>query len=183
MTPESQSQPNQHAQSAETLLAGRVLRPHGIRGYLLIASDANYFSGLKPGVQLFFGENNIPGTIISLHPHQKRYLLNVDISQDRDQAEKLRGKQISISLEDLPELTEGEYFYWQILGLQVKTDSGETLGILENILETGANDVYVVKTPQGDELLLPAIKDVIRDVSLEQKCITVHLLPGLITPR
>jgi 16S rRNA processing protein RimM len=76
-------------------------------------------------------------------------------------------------------LPEGQYYQHQLLGLQVYEESGELLGSLVRVLETGANNVYVVREPDGKELLLPAIKDVVRQIELTEKKMIVHLLPGL----
>jgi len=75
---------------------------------------------------------------------------------------------------DLPRLPEGQYYHHQLLGLSVVDETGQVLGELAEILETGANDVYLVKTPLGKELLLPAIEDVILGVPLERKEMSVR---------
>ena len=77
------------------------------------------------------------------------------------------------------ELGPDEYFITDLIGLQVLTEDGEALGVLKDVLETGANDVYVVEMKNGRELLIPAIKDCILDVDTEQGTMTVHLLEGL----
>ncbi|MEJ2549349.1 MAG: ribosome maturation factor RimM [Anaerolineales bacterium] len=80
----------------------------------------------------------------------------------------------------LAPLPEGEFFHWQIVGLHVITTAGEELGTIEEIMETGANDVYLVRDSTGKEILLPAIESVIQDVDLENERIVVRLIPGLI---
>ena len=77
-------------------------------------------------------------------------------------------------------LEEDEFFITDLIGLNVVTDEGETLGTLTDVMETGANDVYCVKTPEGKELLLPAIRDCILDVDLDKEEMLVHVLPGLL---
>ena len=98
---------------------------------------------------------------------------------DRDRAEELRGRYLRVPGSALAALDEGEYYLFQLMGLAVVTEEGRDLGPVKDILETGANDVYIVDTPTG-ELLLPAIPDVIKDVDLSAGRITVHLLPGLV---
>jgi 16S rRNA processing protein RimM len=79
-----------------------------------------------------------------------------------------------------PELPEGEYYHHQLVGLNVVTDEGHELGVLADILETGANDVYVVRAADGNETLLPAIPSVVLEVKLADRQMRVHLLDGLI---
>jgi 16S rRNA processing protein RimM len=99
--------------------------------------------------------------------------------EDRDSAEHWREQTIFIRLEEAEPLPEGVYYRWQILGLDVVSDQDEPLGKVEQILETGANDVYLVRDESGNELLLPAIESVILQVDLERGRLLVHLLPGL----
>ncbi|HHV13866.1 MAG TPA: 16S rRNA processing protein RimM [Clostridiales bacterium] len=98
---------------------------------------------------------------------------------DINDAEKYRGRDLLVDRENAVKLEEGEYFIYDLIGSEVITDEGETLGSLAEILATGANDVYVVKTGEGKELLIPSIKECILDVDAEHKKITVHLLNGL----
>ena len=81
---------------------------------------------------------------------------------------------------EAPALPAGQYYQHQLLGLKVVEESGEVLGTLSKIFNTGASDIYVVRDDSGKEILLPAISDVIKRIELEQKRIVVHLLPGLI---
>jgi len=97
---------------------------------------------------------------------------------DREAAEAFRGQLVQIRVEQAAPLPSGQYYQHQIIGLPVVTEEGEALGDVTEILETGANDVYVVSGPQG-EILLPAIGSVIRQIDLEVRRITVHLLEGL----
>jgi 16S rRNA processing protein RimM len=76
-------------------------------------------------------------------------------------------------------LAEGRHYNYELIGLNVLTDNGDALGRLEEILETGANDVYVVRNEFGKEILLPAIPSVILDLDMEQRSMRVHLLDGL----
>ena len=85
-----------------------------------------------------------------------------------------------LRLEEAAPLSPGRYYYWQIIGLRVASDEGTVLGVVRQILETGANDVYIVQTESGKDLLLPAITSVIRKVDLEKGEIEVHLIPGLV---
>jgi 16S rRNA processing protein RimM len=80
----------------------------------------------------------------------------------------------------LAELEENEYYFHQIVGCSVITDEGETLGTITEILTPGANDVWVVKTPAGKEILLPVIDDVVLDVDVDQQQVKIHLMEGLL---
>ena len=97
-----------------------------------------------------------------------------------EQAEELRNAYLTVSRDSVEELEEGRYYIVDLLGLEVYTDEQVLLGTLEDIFNTGSNDIYVVKDKQGKQILLPAIQDVIKQIDIENKKIIVHLLPGLI---
>ena len=96
-----------------------------------------------------------------------------------DDARRLAGQWLLAPVSPSPKLPPDEYYHYQLVGLTVITDQGETLGRVQEILVTGSNDVYVVKSGAGAELLLPAIRQVVQDIDLEAGRILVHLLPGL----
>ena len=99
---------------------------------------------------------------------------------DRTAVEIFRNIMVYMRSEDMPELPEGEYFIHQLVGMEVITDHGEKLGILKEILITGANDVYLVESPEGKDLLLPVIEEVVLDINQESGQILVHIIPGLL---
>jgi 16S rRNA processing protein RimM len=106
-------------------------------------------------------------------------ILQVDGVDDRDAADLLREQYVMVALEDAVPLDDDEFYLFQAIGLAVYTDDGESLGAVVDVLETGANDVYVVQGPRG-EVLLPAIDECIVDVDIDAGKMTVHLMDGLL---
>ena len=96
-----------------------------------------------------------------------------------EDVEKLKGSELLIGREDAIPLEEGEYFIPDLIGLKVVTDDGRELGVIKDVIETGANNVYDVQDDNGKRILIPAIPQCILDVRLEEGDMTVHLLPGL----
>ena len=132
-----------------------------------------------PKRRLFSGPQHLPLQVVSLRRHGHQFRLQVLGCNDREAAEAYRGQEIQVRLDDAPDLPPGRYYHWQILGLRVLAEAGESVGVIRQILETGANDVYVLETESGGELLLPAITSVVRGVDLEAGVMTVRLIPGL----
>ncbi len=97
-----------------------------------------------------------------------------------DEIQKYKGCDLMVSRENAQPLQENEYYIGDLLGLSVESDEGRKLGVLSDVLQTGANDVYVVKRPDGGELLLPVIDACILDVDLEQGRVLAHLMEGLL---
>ena len=111
--------------------------------------------------------------------HKNMVLLKLEGINNPEDAEILKNSFLEVDREDAIPLEEGQYFIVDLIGLDVYTDEGNLLGKVDDIYNTGANDIYVVKDELGKQILLPGIKDVIKEVKLDDR-IVVHLIPGLI---
>jgi len=143
------------------LVVGRIVRPHGIRGGLVVEQFSKLIQSLHPGMEIFLGDTTTPSIVTSIRLHRGRYLLAIEGCEDRNTAEQWRDMEIRLESGEVESLQEGEYYHWQLLGLSVCCEDGEVLGAIAEILETGANDVFIVRNETGDEVLLPAIESVI----------------------
>jgi len=158
---------------------GRVLRPHGVRGELRLALLTDYPERLPLHPVFYLGDDEKPYRVERVRLQQGAALVKLAGCDDRDAAEALRGQWVQIPIEDAVPLEEGEYYTFQLIGIEVVTDHGESLGRVVEVLETGANDVYVVHGPRG-EVLLPAIEDVVRELDVPARRMVVSPLPGLL---
>ncbi len=171
--------PEQHP-GPHYLAIGRVLRPHGIRGELRVEILTDFPERVGELRYVYVGARHRRYRLQSVRPHRGALLIKLEGCDDRNAAELLRGALIQVALEDAVPLEEGEYYHFQLLGVQVETEAGEPLGEVSEVLSTpGANDVYVVHGPRG-EVLLPAIQDVVLELDVEAKRMVVHLMPGLV---
>ena len=134
---------------------------------------------ISPKKTVYVGPKHLKLVIASTRPHNEGLLLGFEGVTTPEQAGRYRNQVISIAAADAADLPEDEFYFHELQDLQVVDDAGNSLGTLTDILETGANDVYVVTDPHGGELLLPAIPEVILDVDLDAKTMKVHLIPGL----
>lgn len=164
------------------LRVGVISSTHGIRGEVKVfptTDDVNRFNDLKK-VFIDTGKELIPLEVAGVKFFKQMVILKFKEIDDINDIEKYRGKDLLIDRADAVKLEENEYFIYDLIDSEVVTDDGKQLGILTEIMTTGANDVYVVKTPEGKEILLPSIKECILDVNLDSKKITVHLMDGLV---
>ena len=106
-------------------------------------------------------------------------LLRLEGLNDPYAARRLSGEWLTAPTDSDPQLPEGEYYHYQLVGLAVITDQGENLGRIQEVLETGSNDVYVVTSDSGEEVLLPAIEQVVKEIDLASGEMLVHLIDGL----
>jgi 16S rRNA processing protein RimM len=162
------------------LVVGMVRRPHGVHGDVVTEIYTDFPERLTPKKTIYIGEKHVKLTISSQRHHNEGLLLGFEGVTSPEQAGLYRNQIISIAMADASELSEGEYYFHELLNLEIVDEAGNHLGKLTDILETGANDVYVITDTSGHELLLPAIPEVILNVDLGARIMSVHLLPGLI---
>jgi len=170
--------PRSMSQGAEHLVIGQVVGTRGLRGELKIrveTQDPERFHLLDT---VYLGDEFAPFQVQHVRLHRNQVLLQLHGIEDIETAEDWRDAWVYIHVNDAIPLEEGEYYFYQLRGLAVINEEGEPLGTLVEILPTGANDVYVIKGNRG-ELLLPAIKDTILDVDLENRTMTVRIPDGL----
>jgi len=162
------------------LAAGKLRRPHGVHGELVLELYTDFPERLRPRTKVYLGEKHTPMILRSVRVHNEGMLIGFDGIDTPEDAGRYRNQVLYTSTKTLPELNDGEYYFHQLIGLSVEDEAGNLLGKLTEIFETGANDVYTVTDPDGKDILLPAIPDVILNIDLNTKTIRVHLLPGLL---
>ncbi len=169
------------------LLLARILRPHGVRGDFVVQIITDFpermndldvvYVGADPSDARRLTEQHV--TWARRH-RGGQWLLHLDGIDDRDQADHFRSQYICVSLADAVPLEEDEVYLFQVIGLDVRTVAGEDLGKVVDIIETGANDVYVIRGDTYGEVLIPAIQSVIRSINVEASVMTVDLPAGLL---
>lgn len=163
------------------LAVGLLRRPHGVRGEIMLEIQTDYPERLSPGTILYVGKEYSPITIATNRKHNKGLLLSFEGINDRDEIAPYRNKHLHVIFSDWPPLPEGEFYDFQLTGLEViEKESKKILGELKEIIQTGANDVYLVRSESGREILLPDIPEVILEIDLAQRQMSVYLLPGLV---
>ncbi len=166
----------------EFLEIGQIVNTFGIKGMVKIkpfTDDINRFDDLE---KIYIEKNNNKKEyeIEEVKYHKGMVLMKLKGVNTPEEAELLRNYYLKVKREDEPELEEGTYYIVDLIGLDVYSDDGKLLGKLDDIFNTGSNDIYVVKDELGKQILFPAISDVVKDINLEEKKIIVHILNGLI---
>ena len=164
------------------LRVGVITSTHGVRGEVKVfptTDDMNRFKKLKT-VILDTGKEHKTLNIEQVKFFKNMVILKFKGHDNINDVEMWRQKDLLITRDQAVKLSPDENFIVDLIGLAVVTDEGENLGELKDVLQTGANDVYIVKTAAGKEVLLPAIKDCILNVDLEKGEMLVHVLPGLL---
>lgn len=160
---------------------GQIVNSYGIKGFLKVVpytDDINRYSKLK---EIFIEKNKklIKMQIEEVKYHKNLVLLKLKGIDDINDTLEFKNCYIKIDRSDAINLPEDSYFIVDLIGLEVFTEAGKSLGNLVDVFPTGSNDVYVVKNELGKQILLPAIGDVIKEVDIESKKMIVHLLEGM----
>lgn len=165
------------------LKVGKIVNTHALLGEVRVISDSDFKDErFKTGSQLFIDVNGeyLPVEIKS-HRVNKSFDLLKFVGMDHiNDVEKYKGCELLVATTNLSVLDDEEYYFYEIIGCQVKTIDGVVLGEISEVLQTGANDVWVVKRKGEKDALIPYIEDVIKAVDIENKTVTVELLEGLI---
>ena len=167
---------------SELLQVGVITSPHGLQGEVKvfpITDNVQQFKKLKE-IVLDTGKEKLTLEISGVKFFKKFVILKFKGIDDINDVEKYRQKELLIKREQAVQPKKDEYFIVDLIGVEVFTEDGEQFGVLKDVMQTGANDVYVISTTKHGEVLVPAIKDCILNVDIENKRLDIHLLDGLI---
>lgn len=166
----------------DLLRVGTIASTHGIRGEVKVyptTDDINRFKELKECI-LDTGREQIPLEVENVKFFKQFAILKFKGYDNINDIEKYRGRDLLVTRENAVALEENENFIADLIGLEVVTDEGAHFGTVADVMQTAANDVYVINGDDGKEYLFPAIKQCILDVSLEKGQVTVHIMKGLL---
>ncbi len=160
---------------------GKILKPQGHNGAVRVLPLTDYpdrFNKMSR-VLVRLKNNRQEFNIENVYPHKKYLIIKFEEIQDMDAAERFKGGILEITRSELMPLEEGSYYIFDIIGLKVFNIGGELLGEITEVLQTGANDVYVLET--GDRpILIPALKHVVKEIDLSGRKMVVELPRGLV---
>ncbi|WP_413380073.1 ribosome maturation factor RimM [Alkalihalobacillus sp. 1P02AB] len=171
---------------SEWFKVGKVVNTHGVKGEVRVIASTDFAEerfaiGQELMVQDAQTKEKVLVTVASHRKHKNFDLLTFEGFPNINLVERFKGELLYVSDQFLEELDEHEYYYHEIIGCQVVTEDGEVLGKIKEIIETGANDVWVVQRLEGGkDVLIPYIEQVVQKIDVDEKKITVHLLEGLI---
>ncbi len=167
------SQPNSEP---AFLVLGKLRRAHGVQGEIPLEIYTQLLDLLVPDSQVLIGEEHQPFTIEATRWKNDLLLLKFKEINDRTEVSTLTNELVYVKTDQLPPLGKGEYYFHELIGLNVYEQNGEYLGVLMEVLETGANDVYLIQNDSGEEILIPAIEQTILEIDLNQEKMVVSRL-------
>lgn len=165
----------------DLLQVGVVTTTHGVRGEVKVFPTTDDSARLKKlkNVILDTGREKLDMEITSVKFFKNLVILKFKGYDNINDVERFRQAKLLVTRDNAVELAENEYFIADLIGLKASSDEGEDLGEITDVLQTGANDVYVISKEGTPDLLVPAIKDCVVNVDIEAGTIVLHLLDGL----
>ncbi|MDF1513840.1 MAG: ribosome maturation factor RimM [Anaerolineae bacterium] len=162
------------------LAIGRITRPHGVHGEMRVDILSDFPDRWNELTSVYIGAQYHQYEIIGFRAHQKVILLKLVGCTSRDEVEALRGELIYVTIDQAMPLEEDEFYHYQVIGLEARTESGEILGEIVDVLRPPkANEIFVVHGVRG-EILIPVIAEAVRGIDLEAGIVTVYPMPGLL---
>ncbi|MDD9138384.1 ribosome maturation factor RimM [Fructobacillus sp. CRL 2054] len=162
---------------------GSIVNTHGIRGELKVKAITDFAEErFAKGATVYRLSNNqyIAETVEKARVHKGMWLITFKGITNINEVEAYKGEDLYVAEADRDDLDDGEYYYSDIIDCTVQDEDGQVIGAVKEIMETGANDVWIVKRPKGADALIPVIADVVKDVNIDDKVITIDVLEGLL---
>ncbi len=177
--------PNSSESGPAYLLLGQILRPHGIRGELRVRILTDYPERIPELEQIYIGtdvnaDNVVAYQVQQMRMHKGYGLLQLVGVNNRDQAEFFRQLYVMVAISDAVPLEDGEFYLYQIIGVTARSDEGVELGPVVDVIETGANDVYVLESQEYGEILIPVTAETVVETNIAAGYIVVKLPEGLL---
>ncbi len=162
------------------ITTGIILSAHGIKGEVKVKPETDHPGRFKKGNSFYLEKEKRNAALTSVRGDKDGLLIvGLEGIDDRDKAERLKGSLLQIEAADALPLPPDAYYFFQLKGMEVAEEDGTPIGVIVDLVTSGANDVYRIDCKNGDYMLIPALKQVVREVDLKHKKMTVRLLPGL----
>lgn len=166
-----------HHGDPKFLIVGTIVRTFGSRGRLLLEPITDFPDRFQPGMNVHLGESLRRYKVESVTSHGVRRIVGLEGIASLEAAKSLVGQDVQVPTSEAMPLEEGVYYWYQIIGLTAVLEDGNEVGRVTDISRTGSNDIYLVRAPDGSELLIPAISDAVLKIDLPSGRIVVRLLP------
>ncbi len=157
----------------EFICIGKIHRAHGIKGDVVMDPMTDFPERIRRGKIVYLGDGHLPLTVARVRQKPPLLLVGFKEIEDETQASEFRNTFVYVKASDLPKLPEGEYYFHQLIGLDAVNLNDERVGTLSEILETGANDVYVIRKDDGSEELVPDVPQYIRRIDIKNHIIKI----------
>lgn len=156
------------------LVVGRIRRAHGLKGEMIMDVLTDFPERITPGKLIYVADAHEPQQISSVRSHDNLLLISFKGIDNKDDLARYRNSIVYVKTEGLPDLPENEFYHHDLIGMTVIDEQQKVLGKLVEIMETGANDVYVIVNNENNEILIPAVDEFILSIDLAGRLMTVH---------
>jgi 16S rRNA processing protein RimM len=163
------------------VVVGKLRHAHGLQGELLLEVWTDFPERLRPGMLVYTGAERQPRKMLTRRQHNLGMLVMLEGLDTPEEAGKLRNQLVYLQTSQIPPLPDGEFYHHELIGMRVVNEAGVELGTIAEILETGANDVLVVRRENGGEILIPVIDEIVLKIDTGAKVMLIHQMDGLVS--
>lgn len=167
-----------HDNVMEKILIGKIVSAVGLKGEVKVYNYSDSADIYANTEALYVEDDLMP--VRSVRTQKNMVILGLEGIDDRTAAEKARGREVFVTEDDLPELPEGQHYIRDLIGMEAVQEDGSHLGVVKDVIQNTAQDVFEVVTDEGKQVLIPSVPAFVLDINEETECITFHLIEGML---
>ena len=162
----------------EKILIGKITSAVGLKGEVKVYNYSDSADIYRETERILVGDDSMK--VQHVRTQKNMVILKLQGIENRDDAEKARGREVFVTEDDLPELPEGQFYIRDLIGMEViDVETGNPIGVVEDVIQNTAQDVFDIKTPEGKQVLIPKVPEFVLEINIEKKTITVKLIEGM----
>ena len=162
----------------EKILIGKIVSAVGLKGEVKVYNYSDRPDIYEDTESIYV--DDVLMRVKSVRTQKNMIILGLEGIEDRDAAEKARGSELFVTEDDLPELPEGEYYIRDLMGMEAVLEDGSCLGVVTDVIQNTAQDIFEIKTDEGKQVLIPNVPEFVLDIDLETRRIKLHIIDGMV---
>ena len=162
----------------EKILIGKIVSAVGLKGEVKVYNYSDRPDIYEDTESIYV--DDVLMRVRSVRTQKNMIILGLEGIEDRDAAEKARGSELFVTEDDLPELPEGEYYIRDLMGMEAVIEDGSRLGVVTDVIQNTAQDIFEIKTDEGKQVLIPNVPEFVLDIDLETRRIKLHIIDGMV---
>ena len=162
----------------EKILIGKIVSAVGLKGEVKVYNYSDRPDIYEETESIYV--DDVLMRVKSVRTQKNMIILGLEGIEDRDAAEKARGSELFVTEDDLPELPEGEYYIRDLMGMEAVLEDGSCLGVVTDVIQNTAQDIFEIKTDEGKQVLIPNVPEFVLDIDLETRRIKLHIIDGMV---
>ena len=162
----------------EKIKIGKIVNAVGLKGEVKVYNYSDSTDIYRRTKAIY--DEDILRTVKNVREQKNMVVLSLEGIENRDDAERAKGRELYVTDKDLPKLPKGQYYIRDLIGMEVMQDNGNRLGVMTDVIQNSAQDIFEVETDEGKKVLIPRVPDFVLQIDDKRRVITVHLIEGML---